>query len=66
VIIKIRSDLCCGTRLCVRAAPGVYRLDAMGYNRMDGKPVPAGLEELARQGAKVCPESAIELVESDT
>ncbi len=66
MIIKIRGDLCCGTRLCVKAAPGIYRLDAQGYNRMGGQPVPAGQEEVARRGAAVCPESAISLVESES
>ena len=62
MIIKIRADLCCGTRLCVKAAPGVFQLDELGYNKMDGKPVPPGLEDAAKRAASLCPESAIRLV----
>jgi ferredoxin len=64
LVIRVRKDLCCGTRLCIRTAPGVFRLDAQGYNQSDGQPVPEGKEELARKGAATCPESAIELVEA--
>ena len=63
LMIRVRRDLCCGTRLCIKTAPGVFRLDAQGYNKADGQPVPSGKEELARQAASICPESAIELVE---
>jgi ferredoxin len=62
VKIVVRRDLCCGTRLCVKAAPRVYALDDLGYNRMDGCEVPPGLENEARRGAAVCPESAIRFV----
>ncbi|HXC41881.1 MAG TPA: ferredoxin [Burkholderiales bacterium] len=64
LMIKVRKDLCCGTRLCIKAAPGVFRLDTEGYNKSDGQPVAQGKEDLARKGAAVCPESAIELVEA--
>lgn len=59
--IRVKPDLCCGAQLCIQAAPDVYELDDMGYNASDGQTVPAGLEEQARKGAEVCPESAIEL-----
>ena len=61
LIIRIQGDLCCGNGLCVKAAPGIYRQDEQGYNSMDGKPVPPGMEEAARRGAAACPESAIRL-----
>ena len=60
--IVVRKDLCCGTQLCVKAAPGVFQLDALGYNRMDGCAVPAGMEDAAKRAAALCPESAIRLV----
>jgi ferredoxin len=59
VKIVIRKDLCCGAQLCIQAAPGLYRLDALGYNDSDGDEVPAGQEEKARESAALCPESAI-------
>jgi ferredoxin len=49
----------------VQLAPGVYRLDALGYNASDGAEVPPGLEAAAREGAEACPETAIRLVEDD-
>jgi ferredoxin len=61
MIIKVKTDLCCGARLCVKTAPEVYQLDELGYNKMDGREVPPGLEDAARRGAAICPESAIQL-----
>ena len=60
--IKVRQDLCCGAGLCAKAAPGVFQLDELGYNKMDEQEVPPGLEEAARSGTAVCPEGAIRLV----
>jgi len=61
--IKVTPDLCCGTGMCAKIAPKVYQLDDLGYNCSNGKDVPEGQDELARRGAKICPEAAIELVE---
>ncbi|MGE3692305.1 MAG: ferredoxin [Novosphingobium sp.] len=58
--IRVRADLCCGAQLCIQAAPGLYRLDELGYNASDGDDVPAGQEDKARESAARCPESAIE------
>ena len=60
--IKVRQDLCCGAGLCVKAAPEVFQLDELGYNKMDEQDVPPGLEDAARRGTAVCPEGAIRLV----
>lgn len=59
--VRIRPDLCCGVQLCVKAAPGLFRLDSMGYNDSDGRDVPEGREEEARKAVEVCPEGAIYL-----
>lgn len=59
--IIVRKDLCCGARLCVKAAPEVYSVDELGYNKMDGSLVTPGLEAVAQRGAAACPESAIRL-----
>lgn len=61
--VKVSKDLCCGARLCSKTALQVYKLDKLGYNDMDGKEVPTGLEEAARNGAKMCPEGAIQLID---
>jgi ferredoxin len=63
--IRIRKDLCCGAGLCVRTAPGVFRLDALGYNDSDGSDVPAGMGKSAQNAAQACPERAIELLNVD-
>ena len=63
--ITIRRDLCCGAQLCIQCAPGVYRLDALGYNDSDGEMVPPGKEEDAKRGAMACPEDAIRLNATD-
>ena len=59
--IKVSRDLCCGAQLCVQIAPGVFRLDELGYNDADGDHVPAEKEALARAAAGACPERAIRL-----
>lgn len=59
--IRVRQDLCCAAQLCTQKAPGIFRLDDLGYNASDGDEVPAGQEELARAGARSCPEGAISL-----
>jgi ferredoxin len=63
--IRVRPDLCAGMGLCASTAPRVFQLDEHGYNKMDGEIVPAGLEDEAQQGASVCPEAAISLIEVD-
>jgi ferredoxin len=64
--IRVKGDLCCGAGLCAATAPEVFRLDDLGYNGMDGQDVPIGLEELARAGARACPEQAISFPDTDT
>jgi ferredoxin len=59
--IRVKGDRCCGAQRCVQIAPGVYRLDALGYNDSDGDVVPPHDEENASKGALACPENAIEL-----
>jgi ferredoxin len=63
--IQVKSDLCCGVGLCIKAGASVYRRDELGYNMSDGETVPAGQEESARAGAAACPETAIQLIETD-
>ena len=63
--IRIRKDLCCGAGLCVQTAPGVFRLDGLGYNASDGNDVPPGMHKAAENAARTCPERAIELLKVD-
>ncbi|MDG2001976.1 MAG: ferredoxin [Novosphingobium sp.] len=64
--IQVKADLCCGVGLCVKGdCAKVYQRDDLGYNSSDGQTVPEGLEEIARKGAAACPETAIELIETN-
>ena len=62
--IRVNTGLCSGHARCAAIAPDVYRLDNNGYCISDGDEVPAGREELARRGARACPERAIEVAEA--
>ena len=59
--ISVKQDLCCAAQLCTKNAPGIFRLDCLGYNASDGDEVPPGKEAEARRGARSCPEGAINL-----
>jgi ferredoxin len=49
---------------CAAAAPELFPLDDNGYTLVTGIDVPPGQEELARRGARACPERII-LIEED-
>ena len=57
--------LCAGHGLCADAAPDVYTLDDEGFNAESGHTVavPSHLEGAAREGAMLCPESAIQILD---
>lgn len=61
--IKVDRGLCSGHARCAAVAAEVYRLDDDGYCISDGDEVRAEQEQLARRGARACPERAIEIVE---
>ena len=54
---------CTGHGRCAVMAGDVYELDDVGYNRYRGQTIeiPAGLEESAKTGVRVCPEGAIRI-----
>jgi len=64
--MKIRIDkaACVGNARCAAVAPELYPLDDNGYIQVSEIDVPRGSEELARQGARACPERII-VVEED-
>jgi ferredoxin len=64
--MKIRIDRsgCVGNARCWAVAPELYPLDDDGYIATDGFAVPPGQEELARRGARACPERVV-AVEDD-
>jgi len=59
VRIRVNKEACIGQGRCAVVAHLVYKLDADGYNNMTETLVEGGLAELARRGARACPESAI-------
>lgn len=63
--MKIRIDRarCTGNARCWAVAPDLYPLDEEGYIASDGFDVPAGQEDLARRGARACPERVIAIEE---
>ena len=64
--MKIRIDkaACVGNARCAAIAPQLYPLNDDGYIAVDAIDVPKGMEDLARRGARACPERII-VVEED-
>ena len=56
--------LCCAHGQCHLTAPDVFQVDDDGYNFPQGVEVevPPRLEEQAREGAQMCPDSAIRVL----
>jgi ferredoxin len=63
--MKIRIDKarCVGHARCAAVAPEIYELDDDGYIAVEEIEVPAGKEDIARRGARACPERIISVVE---
>lgn len=63
--IRIEKAQCVGNARCNAVAEHLYPLDDEGYIATEGFAVPAGEEDLARKGARVCPERIIFVVEDE-
>jgi ferredoxin len=63
--VKIRIDkaACVGNARCAAVAEELFPLDENGYIAVEEIDVPPGKEELARRGAKACPERIIVIEE---
>jgi ferredoxin len=57
--VRVLPGRCMGHARCAAAAPDVYKLDDNGYLQMPPTEVAPRQEELARRGARACPERAI-------
>jgi ferredoxin len=59
--MKIRIDKasCVGNARCAAVSETLFPLDADGYIAVSEIAVPVGMEELARRGARACPERII-------
>lgn len=64
--MKIRVDKarCVGNARCAAVSEQLFPLDEDGYIAISEIEVPAGMEELARKGARACPERII-IIEDD-
>jgi len=65
--MKIRIDkaACVGNARCWAVSEELFPLDEDGYIAVQEVEVPTGMEDLARRGARACPERVIEIVEDD-
>jgi ferredoxin len=61
--IRIDKARCAGHARCAAVAPEIYALDDDGYISVEEIDVPPGKEDIARRGARACPERIITVVE---
>jgi ferredoxin len=63
--IRIEKSQCVGNARCNAIAEQLYPLDGDGYILSEGFDVAPGMEQLARRGARACPERIILVLEDD-
>jgi ferredoxin len=65
--VKIRIDkaACVGNARCAAVSAVLFPLDDDGYIAVAEIEVPPGMEDLARRGARACPERVIEIIADD-
>jgi ferredoxin len=63
--IRINKSACVGNARCAAISPELFPLDDDGYIAVEEIDVPEGMEQLARRGARACPEKIIIVVEDD-
>ncbi len=63
--MKIRIDkaACVGNARCWAVSEELFPLDEDGYIDVEEIEVPAGMEDLAKRGARACPERVIKIIE---
>jgi ferredoxin len=61
--IRIDKPKCVGHARCAAVSPELFLLDDEGYIAVEEIEVPPGMEELARRGARACPERVIVIEE---
>jgi len=64
--VKVDSEKCQGHNRCYALAPGLFKVDELGYatERGDGTVAPDMIEK-AKLAVENCPERAIYLIEDD-
>lgn len=63
--IRINKSACVGNARCAAISPELFPLDEDGYIAVEEVNVPPGMEQLARRGARACPEKIIVIEEDD-
>ena len=63
--IRINKAACVGNARCWAISEALFPLDDDGYIEVEEVDVPAGMEDLARRGARACPERVIEIIEDN-
>ncbi len=63
--IRIQKSACVGNARCAAVSEVLFKLDDEGYIATDEVVVPPGMEQLARRGARACPERIITIIEDD-
>jgi ferredoxin len=64
--IRIDKSACVGNARCAAISPELFPLDEDGYIAVEEVDVPPGMEQLARRGARACPEKIIIVVDDET
>jgi ferredoxin len=57
--LRIKKTACVGNARCAAVSEELFPLDDDGYIAVEEIDVPPGKEELARRGARACPERII-------
>jgi len=63
--ILVDKTRCAGHARCYATAPEIFVLEENGYIDMASFEVQPGQEELARRGARACPERALRVEQED-
>lgn len=63
--VYVDQERCCGYKMCNEVCPEIYKIEELGLAYVEGEVVPRLLEGKALEGAKVCPQEAITVEETD-
>ncbi|MBW2942478.1 ferredoxin [Zhongshania aquimaris] len=61
--IRIDKSACVGNARCANISEELFPLDDDGYIKVTEVDVPPGMEQLAKRGARACPERVIHIIE---
>ncbi len=63
--IRIDKSACVGNARCANVSEVLFPLDDDGYISVVDVDVPEGMEQLARRGARACPEKVIKIIDEN-